>query len=59
MKTVYCDCCKRQITNFEPIYSIEIKRGNDDEHILEDVCQDCYERFRNVIDNAERWRMNG
>lgn len=59
MKRIYCDCCKREISNLEPKYSIEIKRGNDDEHILEDVCQDCYESFRNIINNAERWRTNG
>lgn len=59
MKRIYCDCCKFEIPSFEPKYSIEIKRENDDEHILEDVCQDCYERFRNIINNAERWRTNG
>lgn len=56
MKRIYCDCCKRQIGDCEQHYSIEIKHGNDIEHILEDVCEDCYERFEGIIENAERWR---
>ena len=55
MKRIYCDCCKREISNLEPIYSIEIKRGNDMEIVLNDVCIECYEHFTNIIDNAERW----
>ena len=55
MKILYCDCCKRKIYETERKYSIEIKRGNDKEHILDDVCEDCYDRFRNIIDNAEKW----
>ena len=56
MKVVYCDCCKVKITDVEQRFSIEIKNGNDKEHILDDVCEDCYSRFKSIIDNAERWR---
>ena len=56
MKILYCDCCKRKISESEQKYSIEIKCGNDNEHILDDVCEDCCERFRNIIYNAEKWR---
>lgn len=56
MKVLYCDCCKRKISEAEQKYSIEIKCGNDKEYILDDVCEDCYERFRNIIENAEKWR---
>ena len=31
---IYCDCCKRKINDAEPKYSIEIKKGNDKEIIL-------------------------
>lgn len=55
MKVIYCDCCKRKISDAEKVYSIEIKCGNDKEHILDDVCENCYDRFRNIIDNAEKW----
>ena len=55
MKVIYCDCCKRKISDTEKVYSIEIKCGNDKEHILDDVCEDCYDRFRNIMDNAEKW----
>ena len=57
MKRIHCDCCKRQINDCERHYSIEIKRGNDLEHELEDVCENCYERFNNIITNAEKWRL--
>ena len=55
MKVIYCDCCKRKISDAEKVFSIEIKCGNDKEYILDDVCEDCYDRFRNIIDNAEKW----
>ena len=55
MKVIYCDCCKRKISDAEKVYSLEIKCGNDKEHILDDVCEDCYDRFKNIIDNAEKW----
>ena len=55
MKVIYCDCCKRKISDAEKVYSIEIKCGYDKEHILDDVCEDCYDRFKNIIDNAEKW----
>lgn len=58
MIKIYCDCCKREINDAEPKYSIEIKKGNDKEIILNDVCDDCFERFNIVIENAEKWRIN-
>ena len=30
--------------------------GNDSEFILDDVCEDCFDRFKGIINNAERWR---
>lgn len=56
MKVLYCDCCKRKISDIEKVYSIEIKCGNDIEHILNDICEDCYSRIKGIIDNAEKWR---
>lgn len=58
MIKIYCDCCKRKINDAESRYSIEIKKGNDREIILNDVCDDCFERFNCIIENAEKWRIN-
>ncbi len=58
MRVIYCDCCKRKTGNYEQIYSVKIYHGNDKEFILNDVCEDCYDSFRNVIDNAETWRKS-
>ena len=58
MKVLYCDCCKRKIGDCEQVYSIEIKHGNDKEFILDDVCDECYGKFRDIIENAEKWRQN-
>ena len=55
---IYCDCCKRKINDAESRYSIEIKKGNDREIILNDVCDDCFERFNSIIENAEKLRIN-
>ena len=49
MKVIYCDCCKRKIGEMEVKFSIEIKRGNDKEHILDDVCSDCYNRIKTIM----------
>lgn len=59
MRKVYCDCCKRKIANMEPLYSMEIKKGQDQEVVLEDMCADCYERIKCIIDRAESWRKVG
>ena len=56
MKITYCDCCGIKITEAEQRYSIEIMKGCDKEHILEDVCYDCYSRIKSIIDNARKWR---
>ena len=56
MMKLYCDCCKREIDTIEPNYSIEIKKYNTMEIILGDVCEDCFRRFTNIIENAEKWR---
>ena len=40
------------------MYSIEIKHGVDNEFILDDVCDECYEKLKDIIENAERWRQN-
>lgn len=55
MRVAYCDCCKAKIGTYEKIYSLEIKQGNDKEIVLDDVCEDCFDRFKSIIDNAERW----
>jgi hypothetical protein len=51
-----CEYCKRKIGSVEPLYSIDISRGNDLEIKFKSVCQDCYARLLNIIDNAEKWR---
>ena len=58
MKKVYCDCCGRVLKSTEPSFSMEIKKGQDDEIILEDMCIDCYERIKYIVDNAKSWRMS-
>lgn len=52
MKVLYCDCCKRKISEAEQKYSIEINCGNDREHILDDVCEDYYDRFKSIIEKC-------
>lgn len=56
MRRIYCDCCKREIRSVEQLFGIEIKKGQDKEIVLEDVCINCYEKIKQVIDNAELWR---
>ena len=56
MKVTYCDCCGVKLSEVEQRYSIEIKKGGDKEHILDDVCEDCYSRIKSIIDNARKWR---
>ena len=59
MRRVYCDCCSRQILKTEQIYSMEIKKGQDEEIILEDMCVDCYEQVKHIVYNAQKsWKMN-
>jgi hypothetical protein len=58
MKKFICDCCKREIRSTEMKSSVEIKRGNDTEYRLDDICEDCFDRFRSIIENAEKWRLN-
>jgi len=58
MKVLYCDCCKHKIGEYEQVYSVEIKHSNDKEYILDDVCDECYGRFIDIIENAEKWRQN-
>ena len=56
MKKTYCDCCKREVLNTKQLFSVEIKRGQDKDISLEDVCIDCYETIKNVIEKLEYWR---
>lgn len=58
MRKVYCDCCSREIQSTEQIYSMEIKKGQDEEIILKDMCVDCYERIKYIVDNTKSWRMS-
>ena len=58
MRVAYCDCCKTKIGTYEKIYSLEIRCGNDKEFVLDDVCKDCFDRFKGIIENAEQWRKN-
>lgn len=50
MRRVYCDCCQREIRGGEQIFSAEIKRGHDEEIILNDMCVDCYTDIRRIVD---------
>lgn len=52
MRRIYCDCCKREIMDTEPIYNMEIKQGQDKEIVLEDMCIDCFQDIERIIDNA-------
>lgn len=54
MRVVYCGCCKRKISAYEKIYFLEIKHGNDKEFVLDDVCEDCFDRFEEIIKNSEK-----
>lgn len=56
MRKIFCDCCKREIRNVEHIYSIEIKKGQDNEIILEEICSDCYDSVKRVLTNARLYR---
>lgn len=55
---VKCDCCGRNISDFEPLFSIEISKGIDKEIVLNNVCVDCYDRFKYFIDNAKIWQKS-
>ena len=64
MRKIYCDCCKREIKNVEPMFKMEIFKGHIEtgrasEIILNDMCVDCYEKIKHIIDNAELWRTLG
>lgn len=56
MRKVYCDCCKREIQGQEQLFSMIISKWQDREIVLDDVCVDCYERIKHIVDNAEVWR---
>lgn len=51
-----CECCKREISDVEQLFHMEISQGGSMEHIL-DMCEDCYTQVLNIIDNAEQWRL--
>ena len=56
MKKTFCDCCKREIGEFEKIFSMYVANGASKEMHIKDMCIDCYDRIKQVVDNAERWR---
>lgn len=58
MKITLCDCCKRQLRDTEKIYSMKIISGGHLEMDVRDVCIDCYDRIKQVVDKAEFWRKN-
>lgn len=58
MRKVYCDCCGRAIQSVEQLFSMEIKKGQDEEIILNDMCVDCFNRIKYIVDNAKSWGMN-
>ena len=53
MRIIYCDCCRRKIRETEQLFSLEIRKRQDKEIVLNDMCSDCYKRIKDVIDNAE------
>ena len=59
MRKVYCDCCKREIASMESLYSMEIKEGQDEKIVVQDMCADCYGRIECIVDRAESWRKMG
>lgn len=52
---IKCDCCGRNINDFEQLFTIEISKGIDKEIVLNNVCVDCYDRFKHIINNAKLW----
>ena len=63
MRKTYCDCCKREVKDVEQLFGMvltkgRIENGRTVEVILDDMCIDCYEQIKHMIDNAELWRMS-
>lgn len=58
MKKTFCDCCKREIGEFEKIFSMHVMNGATTEIRIRDMCTDCCDRIKQIVDNAERWRKN-
>ena len=51
MRRIFCDCCEKEIFEMQNIYSMEIKRGNDLEIIVRDMCESCYQQIIWVVDH--------
>ena len=58
MRRFYCDCCNREILEKEQMFSMEIRKGQDKEIVFEDMCRDCHEDIKRVINNAQLWMLN-
>lgn len=58
MRKIYCDCCRREVRGTEQLFSMEIKRGSDKEIVIEDMCDYCYEKVKNVVNNAQMWMLS-
>lgn len=58
MRKIYCDCCRREIRDTAPLFSMEIKRGQDKEIVIEDMCDDCYAKIKHVVDHAQLWILS-
>ena len=57
MRKIFCDCCKREIGDVEPLFSMEITKGYQNKDIyVQDMCVDCYGRIKDIVDNAEHRR---
>ena len=52
MRKIFCDCCNREIKSTEALYSMEITKGLNKELSIFDMCRDCYNRIKQVVDNA-------
>ena len=58
MRKIYCDCCKGEIKSEEQFFSMEIRRMYNKEIVLNEMCENCYKAIKNIVDNAESWRMS-
>lgn len=58
MIKTFCDCCKREIRDIEKRFSMRIIAGCHQEMHIQDMCIDCYDRIKQIVDKAEYWRKN-
>ena len=58
VRVILCDCCKRQIRDTEKTYSMKITSGNTLEMNIVDICTDCYNNIKQIVNKLSSWRKN-